>query len=79
MHKNFINLVISDKGLQWHQVSLRDMSKSLVVKEYGVGEIPALILIDIDGKILVQNISSDVLKSAIQKTSEKTDLPSNSL
>jgi len=58
---------VEEKGLNWPQVCLGDMSKSIVVKQYEIGGIPSTILIGPDGKITAKNLVSEQLKLAIAK------------
>ncbi|MFZ2146994.1 MAG: redoxin domain-containing protein [Sedimentisphaerales bacterium] len=58
---------IEEKGLNWPQVCLGDMSKSIVVKQYEIGGIPSTILIGPDGKITAKNLVAEQLKLAIAK------------
>jgi len=58
---------IAEEGLNWLQVCLGDMSKSIVVKQYEIGEIPSTILIGPDGKIIAKNLAAEQLKLAIAK------------
>jgi len=59
--------LIEEKGLNWPQVCLGDMSKSIVVKQYEIGGIPSTILIGPDGKITAKNLVAEQLKLAIAK------------
>jgi len=58
---------VEEKGLNWPQVCLGDMSKSIVVKQYEIGGIPSTILIGPDGKITAKNLVAEQLKLAIAK------------
>ena len=58
---------VEEKGLNWPQVCLGDMSKSIVVKQYEIGGIPSTILIGPDGKITAKNLVAEQLKLATAK------------
>lgn len=58
---------VEEKGLNWPQICLGDMSKSIVVKQYEIGGIPSAILIGPDGKITAKNLVAEQLKLAIAK------------
>lgn len=58
---------VKRNNLKWIQGFLGDMSKSTVVKEYGIGGIPANILIGPDGRIIAKSLSAEQLKSVLAK------------
>jgi len=62
---------IEEEGLNWLQVCLGDMSKSIIVKQYEIGGIPSTILIGPDGKIIAKNLAAEQLKLAIAKVLRK--------
>jgi peroxiredoxin len=59
--------MIDEKALDWAQLSLGSMDESIVVRQYGVGEIPMTILIDADGTILARGAEAEELKPMIEK------------
>jgi len=58
------NYITAEK-INWPQLSLGSMSESDIVKNYGIGGVPALILIGSDGKIISKNLNAEQLQAAI--------------
>ena len=65
---------IKDNDLQWLQGFLGELSKSSVVKEYGIRHIPVNFLIGADGKIIAVNLHIEDIKPAIKKAMGKFNL-----
>ena len=59
--------MIDEKKLDWTQLTLGSMDESIVVKQYGVGEIPMTILIDAEGTILARGAEAKELKPMIER------------
>ena len=59
--------LLDEKQLSWTQACLGSMDESVVVKQYGVGEIPMTILIDTDGTILARGADVDTLTQRIEE------------
>jgi beta-lactamase regulating signal transducer with metallopeptidase domain/peroxiredoxin len=57
---------LAQRQLKWPQVSLGNMDTSTVVKQYGVGSIPTMILIDPDGKIIAMSAAIEQIKEQIR-------------
>ncbi len=57
---------LARRQLKWPQVSLGDMDTSTVVKQYGVGSIPTMVLIDPEGRIVAMDTSIEQLKERIR-------------
>ncbi len=55
----------AQRQLKWPQVSLGDMDTSAIVKQYGVGSIPTMVLIDSDGKIIAMGVAIEQLREQI--------------
>ncbi|GEM_PF-238806 len=53
--------------LKWSQAALGDMSKSTIVKEYGIDGVPMTILIGPEGEILAMNLPTSELEAALNK------------
>ena len=58
---------IARKELKWSQAALGDMSESTVVKAYGIGGVPTMILIGPEGKILARNLPAGEIDAALNK------------
>jgi beta-lactamase regulating signal transducer with metallopeptidase domain/protocatechuate 3,4-dioxygenase beta subunit/peroxiredoxin len=64
--------MIDEKQLGWTQIRLGSMDESIMVKQYGVGEIPMTILIGADGTILARGTDVKELNPMIEKALAKT-------
>lgn len=60
------------EGTDWHQGFLGDWSKATVPTEYGVEGIPAIFLIDPEGKIIATDLRGDHIKAAADRALGKT-------
>jgi len=65
---------IAGKKLHWPQANLGDMAKSPVVKEYGVGSLPTMILIGPDGKILKRERDINKIEAELTKELGKREI-----
>jgi sugar lactone lactonase YvrE/peroxiredoxin/uncharacterized GH25 family protein len=63
------------KQMDWYQAFAGDMSRSDVIKDYGVQGIPVTFLIGLDGKIIAKGLRGNQLKSEIAKAIEKIKDP----
>ncbi|AMV36376.1 carboxypeptidase regulatory-like domain-containing protein [Planctomyces sp. SH-PL62] len=62
---------LKDKPQPWTQVFLGDWSTDEVTKTYGVDGIPAIFLLDPDGKIVAQDLRGAKIKEAVARALEK--------
>ena len=69
-NKNDVAEFLKDKDQPWTQVFLGDWSSDPVTKEYGVHGIPAIFLLDPDGKIVAQDLRGEGIKKAVAKVLE---------
>lgn len=58
---------LAQRQLKWPQVSLGNMDTSAIVKQYGVGSIPTMVLIDPEGKIVVMGAAIDKVEQEIRQ------------
>jgi thiol-disulfide isomerase/thioredoxin len=61
---------VAEKELKWLQGFLGSTWESTVVKDYGVRGIPAIFLIDPQGKIIAKKLRGQQLKSAVDRALE---------
>ncbi len=59
---------LAGRQLTWPQVCLGDMDTSPIVKQYGVGSIPTMVLIDAEGRIAALDVPIDQLQEHIRRT-----------
>ncbi|GMU22495.1 MAG: hypothetical protein AMXMBFR13_25810 [Phycisphaerae bacterium] len=58
---------VQDAGLPWQQVYLGDWTASSSTQWAGIREIPAILLIDREGKLLARNLRGDTIKTAVRQ------------
>jgi len=58
--------LVAEKQLEWQQACLGSMDESTVVRQYGIGGIPMMVLIDTEGKILARGADTKQLKQQIE-------------
>ncbi len=57
---------LAQRQLKWPQVSLGDMDTSPVVKQYGIGSIPTMVLIDAEGRIIAMDVAAEKFTEQIR-------------
>lgn len=58
---------VQDAGLTWQQVYLGDWTASSPAQWSGVWALPAIRLIDREGKLLAKNLRGDTIKTAVSQ------------
>jgi thiol-disulfide isomerase/thioredoxin len=56
---------VRQQGTDWIQVFLGDWSTDRVTQTFGIGGIPAILLIGPDGKIIANNLRGSKIKEAV--------------
>ncbi len=64
--------LLAEKQLRWQQACLGSMDESTVVRQYGIGGIPMLVLIDAEGTIIARGADTEQLKQRIEDAISKT-------
>ena len=58
--------LVAEKRLTWPQVYLGSMAESTTARQYGVGAIPMMVLIDTDGKILAKEADATQMQRHVE-------------
>ncbi len=69
--KDAVVKFLKDKNQPWTQVFLGDWSTDEVTKKYGVEAIPAILLLDPEGRIIAQDLRGAAVKEAVAKALKK--------